>query len=77
MRRDRAMGDERRPTDPRAFVTKSEPDRRDGRLRENGADIAVTITAVGRLIGAPEHIIEECVADLPVQELNNSPQGAA
>lgn len=48
---------------------KGEHDRRGGELISAGDDIAATIQRVGESVDLPEHLIEECIADLPPEEL--------
>jgi hypothetical protein len=45
-------------------------DARGGELLPAASDIAAAIDRVGRDIGIPEHMIRECVADLPAEVLS-------
>ena len=47
-----------------------EDDKRAGRVVSNGKNVAATIAEVGGLIGAPESVIDQCIADLPPEELS-------
>lgn len=47
-----------------------EDDKRAGRVLSNGQNVAATIAEVGGLIGAPESVIDQCIADLPPEELS-------
>ena len=46
-----------------------EEGKRGGYQIDKEADVAATIAEVGELIGAPQSVIDECVADLPAEEL--------
>lgn len=47
-----------------------EEGKRAGYLIDRDANVAATIAEVGELIGAPQSVIDACVADLPPEELS-------
>lgn len=67
----------RRHADGRALIYghystswQGEKDIRGGYVIAKEADIAATIAKVGELIRSPQHVIDECVANLPVETLD-------
>lgn len=47
-----------------------------GELLDEGDDLAGAILRVGEDAGLPAHVIRECIADLPVEDLSGTPEVA-
>jgi len=52
-----------------ATVWTGTTDHRGGELLPDGSDIPAAIRRVGEECGLPDHVIRECIADLPAEEI--------